>query len=370
MRDTKIFLALLFVASTGMYQSCKKTEVAEYDRVELMNNLVENVILPRHIDAQTETHVLYTAAQAFKADASLANFQALRQAWLASKKAYKFIELFNVGDVYDTYMHNKVNKWPCNADFIDAMLQEGTTLNQTYVDTKGSTAKGLPALEYLLFSPTLSESQMHAQLTSTSDFAARLNLIEAYAEDIYYKAYFLNDYWASTGENYGRTFVVNSPTTGLQSPVNIIANALLAQTERIYASELGQPLGSYNGGTPDETLAEAFRSRESLLCVRASIVSVLETVNGQMDGFSNAASLRNHLIAYKATATANDIESHLSEAITLIDQYNTTLSDGIVSSPQTLHEIRTHLQEVVVLLKTEAFSTLSIVLTFNDNDGD
>ncbi|MCF8277224.1 MAG: imelysin family protein [Flavobacteriales bacterium] len=370
MRYSKLVLLFLFIATIGAYQSCKKTESAEYDRVLLVQELVNNVILPRQQSAQDKTFALYNAAQAFKTDASFSNFQTLRQEWLESKKAYKLIELFNLGDVYDTYMHNKMNKWPCNTTFIDDMLADVVVLDQAYIDTKGSTAKGLPALEYLLFDPTLSETEMHMQLTSSADFARRKDLIEAYSQDLYFKAYFLNDLWAMTGENYGQTFVTNSPRSGLESPVNIICNALVAQAERIYASELGQALGNYNGGTPDETLAEAFRSRESLACIRASIISLLETLNGKMDGLSDSASLRNHLIACGASATATDIEEHLSESIILIDNYNTSLAEGVTSSPQTLQEIRSHIQNVVVLLKTEAFPSLGITLTFNDNDGD
>jgi predicted lipoprotein len=370
MRYPKLLLLLLFVGSIGAYQSCKKTEQAEYDRLQLAQNLVRHVVLPVHQNLQTETNALHAAAQSFRADASLQNFQLLRQAWLSSKLAYKATELFNVADVYDTYMHNKMNKWPCNTTFIDEMLADVVALDQAYVETKGSTAKGFPALEYLLFDPTLSETEMHAQLIGSADFARRADLIEAYAQDLYFKAYFLNDYWSPTGDNYGETFVSNSPTSGLESPINIIANALVAQAERVYSSDLGQPLGNYNGGTPDAELAEAFRSRQSLSCIRASILSLQETLNGQMGGPTSEPSLRNHLIACGAEDTANELDNELSTALEMIDGYGSSLEDGIVSAPQPLATIRAHMQTVVVLLKTEAFPALGITLTFNDNDGD
>jgi predicted lipoprotein len=374
MRYTKFLLVVLFLSSIGISQSCRKTEVAEYNRLLLTQELIEHVILPRYEDFLDEVVYLQSIVNVFADNLDIDNYMLMTKKWLDAKKAYKLIELYNVGDVYDTYAYNKLNKWPCNTVFIDDMLASTETLNQSYVDTKGSTAKGLAAMEYLLYDPSLSIFESHQRLTTSADSERRISLLQAYAEDLYFKAYFLNDFWSESGDNYGQTFVINAPILGLQSPLNIIANAMLAQAERVYTSELGQPLGNYNGGVTDATKAEAFRSKESLVCILGAIDALEEAFVGHTIGNGTGMyppiSIKHHLIACDAAETVNDIHSNLNEARTILNTYQGSLEYGLESNPEPLNECRQYIKNIVVLLKTEVFPALGITVTFNDNDGD
>ena len=353
-----------------VFCGCKKEDKVDFDRKAMATELVQNVILPRHQQLQESTDSLYQLVQQFQLQPTLSNFQSVREKWVVAKATYKYTEVFNLGTIRETVVHNKLNKWPANTEFIDGFLVDSVVLDQVYVDGKGSTSKGLAAMEYLLFNTSLSEAEMFDTFISAADADRRMDLLLAYATDLFFKAYFLNDLWLPTGDNYGEILVSSTPTSGLESPTNLLVNEMVARVEAIVHTELGAPLGTDNGGTIEVEDAEAFRSKQSLKAVRAGVVSLRETFTGALENAAATSSLRDHLITYGAEATANDVVSSLDDAVAMIDALNSSLEESLITQPAELEEIRQKLQGVIVLLKTEVVSTLSITLTFNDNDGD
>lgn len=367
----KKLLPILVILSL-LLNVCKTADKEGFDRKLLMAQLVENVILLRHQEFQDLSDELYQITQNFHANPTLASFQSVREKWLETKLAYKHTAVFNFGTISETVVHNKLNKWPSNTAFIDGFLADTVTLDQVYVDGKGSTSKGLPAIEYLLFNPSVSEADMFDSFVNASDAERKKDLLLAYSNDLFFKAYFLNDLWQPTGDNFGSFLATTEPTSGLGSPVEMLLNEMIARIEFIVHTELGKPLGIDNSGIVNEEEAEAFRSRESLLCVREGLVSLKETLVGDVANGSGqtSASLENHLIACDAGGAAGEIIERLDNAIALIDAYPTSFEDGLNSNPQGLTEIREELVDIITLLKVDAIYALSATLTFNDNDGD
>lgn len=367
----KKLLPVLFILSM-LLNVCNVKDDDPFDRKLLMSQLVENVILPRHQQLKDTASAFLNSVQLFRVEPNMINFRAMRASWLACKANYKHTALFNFGMVEETVVHNKMNKWPCNTDFIDGFLADTVQLNQEFVDSKGSTSKGLAAIEYLLFDPNSTEADLHFLLTDDSGAERRADLLEAYATDLYFKAYFLNDLWQPDGENYGGILTTTEPTDGIGSPVEMLLNKMIAQVELIVHTELGGPLGVENGGVANAELAEAFRSRESLKCVREAVVSLREAFVGDVVNGSGStdASLENHLIYNGAEDAAHNITNGLNNAIVLIDAFNGTLEEGVTSQPENVQAIRAELQTVLGLLKVDAIYALSATLTFNENDGD
>ncbi|MBI1287405.1 MAG: hypothetical protein GC178_07465 [Flavobacteriales bacterium] len=367
----KRILPVLFILSM-LLNVCNVADEDPFDRKLLMSQLTEKVILPRHQQLQDTANAFYQSVQNFHAQPTLTNFQQVRSKWLSAKQAYKHTSVFNFGQIAESVVHNKMNKWPCNTDFIDGFLADTVTLDQVYVDSKGSTSKGLAAMEYLLFDPARAESDMLNDFTMATDAQRRLDLLLAYAEDLYFKAYFLNDLWLPSGDDYANFLATTEPTNGIGSPVEMLLNEMIAQTERIVHTELGAPLGAEGSGVANVELAEAFRSQRSLQCVREGVASLRETFVGNVENGagSSSASLENHLIYNDAAEAAQNIKNGLDNTLQLIDAFNGTLEDGITSQPQQLEAIRTELQTVLGLLKVDAIYALSATLTFNENDGD
>lgn len=367
----KRILPILFILSM-LLNVCNVADEDPFDRKMLMSQLVENVMLPRHQQLQETSDSLYQAVLEFHTQPSTTNFAQIRQLWLSTKRAYKHTSIFNFGVIQETVVHNKLNKWPANTDFIDAFIADTVTLDQAYIDTKGSTSKGLAAMEYLLFDLTRSESEMLETFLNGIPAQRKGDLLLAYAQDVYYKAYFLNDLLLPTGDNYASFLSTTEPTNGIGSPVEMLVNEMIAQVERLVHTELGAPLGVDNSGIADPELAEAFRSKKSLACVREGVVSLREVFVGDVQNGSGAtsASLENHLIYNDAAEAATGIKNGLDNALQLIDAFSGTLEDGVASQQQQVEEIRTELQQVLVLLKVDAIYALSATLTFNENDGD
>ncbi len=352
-----------------LLSACQQEATTPYDRKQMATDLVAKVILPRHQQFSDRTHALSDAISAFASAPDMAGYMTIRQLWLETKLGYKLIQPYNMGDVAQTYIHNKMNKWPVNAVFLESFISGTDSLDQPFVDGLGSTSKGLAAIEYLLVGDATEYSEAYAQLVNSPDSYRRLAFLQALALDLYFKAYYTNDIWQPDGDNYGQT-ITDLPTSGIESPVNMLVNKMVERLEQLAIVELGAPLGADNGGMADPTDAEAYRSRQSLACVRQGIVSVKELFQGDTVQDGIGLSIKGHLVQSGAAATANDIEVHLDAAIAQCEDISVPMEEGVVSGPQHYEAVRQELIVALSLVKTEMVTTLAVTLTLNDNDGD
>jgi predicted lipoprotein len=365
---TRILVGALLMVLI-LVSACQEETATPFERKQMTTDLVDRVILPRHQQFSDKAHTLSDAVNSFASNPDMAQYIIVRQLWTETKQAYKLIQPYNMGDVAQTYVHNKMNKWPVNVAFIEGFISGTDSLDQPFVDGQGSTSKGLSAMEYLLIGDASEETEAYAQLVNAPDSYRRLTLLKAFALDLYYKAYYTNDLWQPNGDNYGQA-LIDLPTSGIESPVNMLVNEMVERLEQLIVKELGAPLGTDNGGTPEPTDAEAYRSRQSLACVRYGIISVKELFQGDTMEDGSGLSIRAHLAQGGAFATANDIAAHLNAAIAQCDAITLPLEDGVVSDPQQYEVVRQELIIVLSLVKTELVASLAITLTLNDNDGD
>ena len=94
---------------------------SEYDAI--INQYVDNVVLPTYSDLKTKNSALYQAVVDFGDNPSNANFKAICDAWLTAREPWESSEAFLFGPVADLGLDPNMDSWPLDQEAIVKMLE-------------------------------------------------------------------------------------------------------------------------------------------------------------------------------------------------------------------------------------------------------
>ena len=142
-----IFLLLIFSCSENNNDSSSYSD--SYDRQELLENIVNNIMIPAHDNHMQHLNDLQSNINTFISDKTISNLQLVRSSFIDSYLAWQHIEMFNIGYAEEIFYASKMNIYPAN---ITRITQNIYSEN---VDLDGNSnqfsAQGFPAVDYLLF---------------------------------------------------------------------------------------------------------------------------------------------------------------------------------------------------------------------------
>ena len=131
---------------------------SEYDAI--VNQYVDNVVLPTYSDLKAKNSALYQAVVDFGDAPSNANFKAICDAWLAAREPWESSEAFLFGPVADLGLDPNMDSWPLDQEAIVKMLesQQWNEMERTgdYDEDDDAIAaaqnvRGFHTLEFLAF---------------------------------------------------------------------------------------------------------------------------------------------------------------------------------------------------------------------------
>ena len=146
----KAWLLPIFL-SISLFLSACAFGSPSFDRKAMFRDITQNVILPAHEAFVSESALLVQKVHAFQAEPTVEKLEALQAQWKQVSLAWKACELFELGPVQEVFIHNLIHKWPTNPKLIEEHLASADSIDQDLIDSIGSTSKGLPAIEYLIF---------------------------------------------------------------------------------------------------------------------------------------------------------------------------------------------------------------------------
>ena len=331
-----------------------------FERGAMLENIALNVVLPLQEDFVAQTGTLENAVKTLRDNPSLETLQAAQEAWLAASAAWQRANLFEVGGLEMTVLFNQISKAPTDPKLIDKAIAEGAS-----AESVGSTSKGLPALEYLLFNPDGDE----AVLTSLKD-SARMDYLVDLSSDLFQKADELHTLWSPDGENYAATFAAADEQGGkTQGSINMLVNEMINQSETIVRDKLGAPLGKMNGGEPAPEAAEAARSDASTANLISNLEALKMTFNGAEGlGFDDYL---NYIDAFYAYGPLSEtINEQMDETLAALKAIEMPLSQAVTETPDAVQAAYDQARLLVILLKSDMGNQMGVTVTFNDTDGD
>ncbi len=356
--------AIAVMVATGCHK--KTDEQPDFDRGIMLAGIAANVALPAYQSFITVSDSLLGTLQVLQAQPTIAHLASAQAQWVATARAWKVCQLFNLGLVSDQYLQNRIHTWPVKTAFVDEFIADTGTLTEAFIDTKGSSSKGLAAIEYLLFSPAGNAVTMDSL---TGWFGARrLQYMTAVAQNMCSTARQMNDLWRVDGGNYYGTFV-SATAVGVEGSTNIFVNKMIEYLEYMLNTKIGKPIGKQTGAEMNAELQEAWRSNTSVTLLKANLETLKQAFHGGtqstdkgIDDYLNAVNAR-----YDDGLLTAKIDSQFY-AISAV--YNKLSENLLASNAQDVEKAWTETRALLVLFKVDVVSNLSITLTLNDNDGD
>ena len=302
---------------------------SEYDAI--INQYVDNVVLPTYNDLKTKNSALYQAVVAFGDAPSNANFQAICDAWLAAREPWESSEAFLFGPVADYGLDPNMDSWPLDQEAIVNMLtsQQWNDMKWTgdYNEDDEAIAaaqnvRGFHTLEFLAFrdgkARTLNDAAtdgeaanaVYNESNATAWAQYMRNTAQLLVDDVTLLCDAWNNGYATTFKNHnGGDF-----TSGLSCIEQLIDGCIDIAGE-VGDAKIGDPYDLYVSGKTNEALyaVESWYSWHSRDDYTNNIYSIRNAYYGSLDGSINTNSL-SKLVAKYNPALDTDVKNAIDAA--------------------------------------------------------
>jgi predicted lipoprotein len=365
-------VALFLIVSAIFLVSCAKDSVAIPDiqsetrdaREAQLKNVYANEIVPLNASFVFETNALHLLIEHFSRDVSLAKLSKIKIKWLEVFKIWKRLELYNLGAVEDRFIHFEINRWPTDVAILNSYIEGIETINEDFIASKGSSSKGVSALEYLLFSSQTNQ-QILESFTTMPDHQRRLEYLVALSKNIQIKAVEISAIWAND-----KGVFLAALEHGISGGQNQLANVMITLIEEIIISKLGKPIGEVTGGFIDVEALEAYRSNASLISIQEHLTALKRCYTGAFTqepvqwGFdAYLALLSRENLDRKIVVAFEDCQHKINAIVAPLHQ---ELSNNI----ERVIDLQDAFRGLLLLIKIDMATAIGATITINDNDGD
>lgn len=350
---------IIFVAFLTLIFSCgsdgESSQPSSFNVEKLRSEFITQIETPAINAFSQSANSLNTAIVSFTENPSEEKLASLKTKWKGTATSFSAVEILNLGEVKTTLIMSAFYTWGANETAIEDFVAGTGEISSTALNSISTNQRGLAAVEYLLFEKSASET--------ITDFSnkRRKEYLKALGENLVQKATTLTTSWV----NYRNTFISNN-ATGINGGLNMIINQMNALLEDVRRFKIGEPAGLERTTTPNATLLQAEKSAYSLALILANINSVKRSY------FETENSIDN----YVAYITKSDkLNTKVQEKFTEIDNAikalaSTSLKNEITTKPTEVKKLYEAIKALIVLIKTDVASALSVTVTFTDNDGD
>ena len=369
-----ILLYLLLGGSVFLvFDSCRPKKEDEptvntFDRTKMLTHLADQAIMPAYKDYQSKLATLDQKVTDFETKGDVAALTQLRSAWLAAAKAYQASIFFDFGPAVDYVYAEQSNTFPVDTALILSNIQSGSYNLASISNFDG---KGLQAIDYLLYRPDLSDAEIVAKLSQTSELKYLKDCV-ADLEDVVGAVY------SSWSNSYRASFIASATSNSEGSAVSNLLNAFSAVYEqRVRKGKVGLPAGVFNGysQTPMPGHVEALYSGASITLLETNLEAMLNYFQGvSLDGATDGLGLSDyidHVEAKKGSQLLSDaIRDQIESAKSATTGISGALSEAVVQNKTAVSALYNEMQELVSLIKVDLTAALGVQITYQDTDGD
>lgn len=362
-------LGMLFAAAVLVGAGCgdRNKDVLEYDRTALTQQLGDNVILPAYTSLSGEVLALEAAQEAFRAGPSLARLDSLQAAFVDAWLSWKPCSHYEFGPAASSSLRSALNTFPSDTSQIVANVTAGTwDLNLA----SNTDARGFPALDFMLFGLGSDDAGILARYAQPADSAHLHGYLAALVDDARTLVSGVQTAWQGS---YRNTFKA-SLGTDVGSSTSLLVNELNRDHEIIKTASIGIPLGKQTFDTPLPEKVEGLYAGISEELAVAQLRGIRNTYRGisasGTDGYGLEEALDALEAEYNGASLSAAITTQFQAAENALLAMSNPLNVAVVSDRAPVQAAYTEIQKLVVLLKTDMASALSILITYTDSDGD
>lgn len=317
-----------------------KIEILDVEYDAIINQYVDNVVLPTYNDLKTKNTALYNAVVSFGNAPSDANFQAVCNAWLTAREPWESSEAFLFGPVADYGLDPNMDSWPLDQEAIVKLLESqqwnemewtGDYDEDDEAIAAAQNVRGFHTLEFLAFrdgkARTLTDTAIDGEAANAvyneSNATAWAQYMRNTAQLLVKDVTTLVDAW---NNGYAASFKSHNGgdfTSGLSCIEQLIDGCIDIAGE-VGDAKIGDPYSLYVSGKTTEALyaVESWYSWHSRDDYTNNILSIRNAYYGSRDGSINANSLSKLVAKYNAPldTKVKDAIKNAADAIQAIPQ--------------------------------------------------
>lgn len=358
-----VLTAMLFGAGTGAIVglACGGSDDDD-SRPAVLEHVARSVAVPAFTALHDRAEALVTAMDALCATPDAGALTDAQTAWSDERDAWAHVLPFGFGPLPPEV--NALDFWPVRVDSVeDAVAGAPTTADAAYLGTLGVSAKGMPALEYLLWGDGLGDPLVPLQDPRRCSYARVL------AADIAARTDALNTAWtdeyadALATAGHGSA-VYDSLKAGVDEVVNKSIDACLTMVK----GKLDNPLGNLTGAAEDPTLMESRFSGHTRADLEANLAGVWAVYHGA-DPDAPAAGIS--VLVQEVDAKLDErVRAQYARALEVLTAVPEPLTASLVADRSAVQLARDELDTFRRMLKLDVASALGVTLALSDNDGD
>lgn len=347
---------IAIIVCVTVLSACKPSGKDDFNRAALLNNVYSTVIIPDFQNFHSSVETLKASADSFLQSPDETKLGILKSDFTSAYLSFQAVEVYSFTPSMD--LMQALNSFPPDTGRIIANIQSGSYDLSTVNNLR---AKGFPAIDYLLFSSSATETV--AAFATTN----RKNYLRDIVQDIADKSNATLSDWS----NFENTFVT-ADGIDVGSSVGMLVNDLCFAMERNRRERVGNALGYIGvvtGGVLLPESVEAYYSQQSkaLLVENLSQLKSIYTGNTGI-GFDDYLDFIG--AEFNGTQLSAEITSQFDKAIAAAQNVPVHFSQAVNTNNAEMQTLFLELKKLTVLLKVDMSSNLGVVINYSDNDGD
>lgn len=360
-----LLLALLAVPSCDSGSGGGSSD--NFDRQAMLRNYADNLIQPACIQLQNRANALHAAVEVFATNPEATLLADVRTAWQNIYTDWQYANAYNFGPAGESGLRKglieEIGTFPASTTKIEAAIAAGTW----NLDDFNRDARGLPAIEYLIFGENQSADEVAADLAAN---ASRLNYLAALTADLRDRSNEVLTAWNGT---YRNEFIQNDGTD-VGSSTSQLYNEFVRSYEAIKNFKLALPLGKRPGQVQTEPqLVEAYYSGLSLDMLKHHFAAIENIWYGRARSGQDGTGFREYLESVEGgPALIADTETQLAALKAALNAVpaSPAMSAQIAGDKAPLEALYTEFSKMTRYFKSDMSSLLGIAITFSSGDGD
>lgn len=348
-------LSMFFIVIACNNDSDENTEQEVIFNIESqLEYIFDNGIEPQIELVKESAESFKLLIELYRESPTESNFEDLKDNWKELTLAWKPLEVITIGDFALTSKVVAMHFWPFDVELL-------TTNIESYTEESfelAATAKGLGALEYILFSKdyqTFVENESH---TNASAYLSVLIDDVILVIDSYEKE------WLDYEEEFK-----TSTETGVTGTQNQLLNEVVFTFFNIIVDKIQGTIISNSTGT-NPLNSETPYSELSLEIIKTQIEFVNELFSGNFNGQEVAVGVYDQLTNVNRGDLVESLQNQFEKTISNISLANASLENLVIEESEVLNQIEDDIIELHTLINNDVFSALGVVTTVGDNDGD
>ncbi len=338
-KNILLILSLLFI-------TCDKNEDISYNDKKIITTIIDNFIKPEQSKFYDDAKTLQNLTKKFVGNVNSENLEKLRKQWFILAKDWSRCYAFNIGDVEKKRFFIYLAKFPVTTSSLEDKIEnkEQQEIDKKYVLNMGDDNKGIFGLEYLLF-----EDYIDKTIVAFSNSENRRKVLKFIVDEIVNDVNDQKNVW----DKYAPKLIENKEKSGsIDNSINLIFNGLNNVIHFAWETKIEK-------GIRKKEL-EAPYSKKSLDLIKENVKITKEVYfNGGFADKVNFVTKNNNL--------NNTIKVQYSKIEKLISEMNSPLSEADTKKAKDLQEALKRLES---LFTADVMSTLSLIATGTDGDGD